>query len=199
MKILKKIGFTFGIILVIGISFYAYMGGFKQVEVERGTFGPQTIFVHTHTGPYENLKESWEKFQNDWESIGITECNSLALYLDSPDTPPEKLRSVLGCRMDGLSESQIKSIQNKFVTFSIPKMNCLTATFPFKNVISYFFAPMKVYPKFQETLLLEPKETSVAIEVYGGSANFVEKIEFYMPIGVSRDVFFPLENLFLQK
>jgi len=199
MKLMKTIGIVLGILIFIGISFYAYMGGFKTIEVKHQSFGPVEVFIYTHKGPYQNLNQSWEKFQKEWESIGITECNSLAIYLDPPGTPPENLRSILGCRMSGITENQIKSIQSKFVTFQIPQSDCLTTTFTFKNVFSYFLAPTKVYPKFQEMLTNESGKTSVAIEVYGGSAKFVDHIEFYMPLGISRDVFLPLEKLFESK
>ncbi|WP_039928816.1 GyrI-like domain-containing protein [Leptospira yanagawae] len=196
MKLIKKIILFVVVIGVFGVSFYAYMGGFREVEVKETNFGTVEIFIYTHKGPYKNLNESWDQFQKEWESIGLTECNSLAIYLDGPETPEDKLRSVLGCRMDGLSDVQIKSIKSKLKTFLIPEMKCITATFPFKNFLSYFIAPTKVYPKFQKTLSESSAKTSVAIEVYGGSSNFVDHIDFFMPIEVSREVFAPLESLF---
>lgn len=196
MKLFKKIVILIGILGVLGISFYAYMGGFQDVEVKDANFGSVEIFLYTHKGPYQNLNESWDKFQKEWESVGLKECHSMALYLDGPDTAPEKLRSVLGCRMDGLSDTEIKMVKSKMKTFLIPQMKCITATFPFKNVFSYFLAPTKVYPKFQETLSKQSSITSVAIEVYGGSSQFVDHIDFYMPVGVKREVFSQLELLF---
>ncbi|TGL75941.1 GyrI-like domain-containing protein [Leptospira jelokensis] len=199
MKLIKKIILIVVIVGAIGLSFYAYMGGFREVEVKETNFGPVEIFIYTHKGAYKNLNESWDKFQKEWESIGLTECNSLAIYLDGPETPEENLRSVLGCRMDGLSDAQVKSIKTKLNTFQIPAVKCITATFPFKNIVSYFLAPTKVYPKFQEFLSDKSAKTSVAIEVYGGSSNFVDHIDFFMPIEVSREAFAPLEGLFQTK
>lgn len=196
MKYLKFISIIIAILFLLGTAFYAYMGGFSRVEVKRDTFGPISIFVYPHKGPYQNLNQSWEKFQKEWEAIGLTECSSLAIYLDSPDTPEEKLRSVLACKMDGLSELEKKAVEKQFVTFVIPKSNVLVASFPFRNVLSYFLAPTKVYPKFQEIISENKEQTSVSIEVYGGSLHFVDTIEFYMPLGIGREVFSPLEKLF---
>ncbi|MCW7482875.1 hypothetical protein [Leptospira kanakyensis] len=196
MKKLKYIGITIVTLILLGLAFYGFMGGFKQVAVSRESFGQTEIYYSTHKGAYENIGKSWESFQKDWESIGITDCDSLAIYLDSPDTEPAKLRSVLGCRLDGLSAEQKKQVSAKFKTFSIPKMNGLSASFPFKNFLSYFIAPTKVYPKFQEILIAESAVTSVAIEIYGGSSKSVDTIGFFMPVGVSRDTFKSLEDAF---
>ncbi|TGK79176.1 hypothetical protein EHQ24_16655 [Leptospira noumeaensis] len=196
MNKLKYIGITIAALILIGISFYGYMGGFQQVAVSRESFEQTEIYYSTHKGAYENIGASWEIFQKDWESIGIKDCDSLAIYLDSPDTEPAKLRSVLGCRLEGLSPEQKKQAAVKFKTFTIPKMNGLSASFPFKNFLSYFLAPTKVYPKFQEILIAESAETSVAIEIYGGSSDSVNTIGFFMPVGVSRDVFQSLEDAF---
>ncbi|TGL40377.1 hypothetical protein [Leptospira perdikensis] len=196
MNKLKYIGISIVTLIVLGIAFYGYMGGFQQVTVSRESFGPAEVYYTTHKGAYENIGASWENFQKDWESVGITDCDSLAIYLDSPDTEPEKLRSVLGCRLEGLSPEQKKQIEGKFKTFYMPKMNGLGASFPFKNFLSYFLAPTKVYPKFQEILVAETAETSVAIEIYGGSSKTVDKIGFFMPVGVSREVFKSLEEAF---
>lgn len=196
MKKLKYIGITLGVLILFGITFYGYMGGFKQVTVSRESFEQTEIYYSTHKGPYENIGTSWENFQKDWESIGITDCDSLAVYLDAPDTEPSKLRSVLGCRLEGLSPEQKKQVAVKFKTFSFPKMNGLSASFPFKNFLSYFLAPTKVYPKFQEILIAESAETSVAIEIYGSSSKSIDTIGFFMPVGVSQAVFKPLEEAF---
>jgi hypothetical protein len=196
MKIVRMLLFVVLGFLLFGVGFYHYMGGFSQVNVSRESFGPTQIYFVTHKGPYKNLNVSWEKFQKDWESIGITECDSLAIYLDDPETEPEKLRSILGCRMDTLNPDQKKQVSDKFSVFTIPKMDCLTSEFPFKNIFSYFLAPNKVYPKFSEIIMNEKLETSVAIEIYGGSAAFVDKIKFAMPTAVSRSVFLPLEKAF---
>lgn len=196
MKFVKYVSLTIGILFLLGMTFYAYMGGFSKVEVKRETFGPVSVFVYPHKGPYKNLHQSWEKFQKLWEAVGITECSSMAIYLDTPDTPEENLRSILACRMDGLSVSQIKAVKSQLTTFEIPKSDSLTSSFPFRNVLSYFLAPTKVYPKFQEIISENKEETSVAIEVYGGSAQVVDTIKFYMPLGIKRDVFLALETLF---
>ncbi|TGL88802.1 hypothetical protein EHQ68_09205 [Leptospira congkakensis] len=196
MKKVKNIGIIIVVLVLLGIAFYGYMGGFQQVSVSRESFEQTEIYYTTHKGAYENIGKSWEKFQKEWESVGVTDCNSLAIYLDSPDTEPEKLRSILGCRLEGLSPEQKKQVVGKFQLFSIPKMNGLAASFPFKNFLSYFFAPTKVYPKFEEILVAETAETSVAIEIYGGSSKAAETIEFFMPVGVSRDVFKSLEDSF---
>ncbi|TGM22512.1 GyrI-like domain-containing protein [Leptospira meyeri] len=196
MKKGKNIGITIVVLVLLGIAFYSYMGGFQQVTVNRESFGPTEIFYTTHKGPYNEIGNSWDRFQKEWESVGITSCDSLAIYLDEPDTEPTKLRSVLGCRWEGLSAEQKKQVTSKFKTFSIPQMNGLSASFPFKNFLSYFLAPTKVYPKFQEILTTESSQTSVAIEIYGGSSLSVNSIGFFMPIGVSREVFKSLEEAF---
>ncbi|MBM9589949.1 hypothetical protein JWG41_05795 [Leptospira sp. 201903075] len=196
MNKLKYIGISLGALILLAVAFYGYMGGFGQVTVSRESFAQTEIYFATHKGAYENIGTSWENFQKDWESIGITDCDSLAIYLDSPDTEPAKLRSVLGCRLEGLSAEQKKQVASKFKTFSIPKMNGLSASFPFKNFLSYFLAPTKVYPKFQEILIAETAETSVAIEIYGGSSKSIDSIGFFMPVGTSQEVFKPLEDAF---
>ncbi|MCG6153682.1 hypothetical protein [Leptospira bandrabouensis] len=196
MKKGKSIGIAIAILVLFGVAFYSYMGGFQQVSVIRESFGPTEIYYVTHKGPYKEIGNSWDRFQKEWESVGITNCDSLAIYLDGPDTEPSKLRSILGCRLDGLSPEQKKQVSLKFKTFFIPKMNGLSANFPFKNFISYFLAPTKVYPKFQEILIAEPSQTSVAIEIYGGSSQSVNSIGFFMPLGVNREIFKSLEDAF---
>ncbi|TGM73989.1 hypothetical protein EHR01_10740 [Leptospira mtsangambouensis] len=192
----KYIGITASLLILLGIVFYGYMGGFQDVVVNRESFGPTEIYYTTHKGPYKDIGASWGSFQKEWEMLGITNCDSLAIYLDAPDTEPTKLRSILGCRLEGLTPEQKKQISGKFHTFSIPKMNGISASFPFKNFLSYFLAPTKVYPKFQEILTAESSQTSVAIEVYGGSSESVDSIGFFMPVGVSREIFRSLEEAF---
>ena len=121
MKLLKIAGVIFGLFIALMLGMYIYLGGFSSVVVERGEFGPAEIVYSTHRGPYKGIGESWTKFQKQWEAAGLSECDSLALYLDPPGTPEANLRSILACRIDGLPAPQKVAVKAKFRHFIIPK------------------------------------------------------------------------------
>ncbi|WCL49126.1 hypothetical protein [Leptospira sp. GIMC2001] len=196
MKAVKILGLVLGIFILLGTIFYAYLGGFQTVTASKGIFESKEIIFYLHRGAYENLSESWDLFQKDWEKAGLKECASLGIYLDPPGTEDEKLRSILGCEIGMLSEEKKSELKKHFKTFVIPKMEVLQSEFPFKNVLSFFVGPTKVYPKFAEIIKNESLETSVSIEVYGNSTSQIETIYFYMPIGVSIEIFKPLIDAF---
>lgn len=167
------------------------MGGFRSVEVTQGEVGPLEMIYQTHIGPYSNLYESWSKFQVAWETAGLEICDSLAVYLDPPGTPEEKLRSIIGCRIDQLSEEMKIELASKFPTFAFPKSRAILSSFPFINTASYFLAPMKVYPAFQKIMEKERFEAPVGVEFYG-VADSATEIRFAMPIDLEKSDFQPL-------
>jgi hypothetical protein len=188
----------FGVILIIFaviLGGYAYMGGFKSVEVREATVEPIEFAYSTHRGAYEKLFESWEAFEDKWEAAGLGPCDALAVYLDPPETPKENLRSVLGCRIDGLTAEAADKWRAAFPSFVTPEGPALRAQFPYKNLASYFFAPVKVYPKMQAAMKDKDLVAPIAMEIYGvDGAN--EDIRFVMPIRSDVEAFQPLFDAF---
>ncbi len=175
-----KILLSLLIIFLIGAgAFYAYMGGFQKIEVTRSKFGPVEIIYAQHRGPYKELGVAWSQFQKQWEAAGLKRCESLAIYLDPPGTPEDKLRSILGCQLDGLSEEQQAKLKAKLPTFVIPASQGFASTFPYKNMLSFFLGPKKVYPEFQALMKRENVKEPVAIEVYGVEGE-IEGIWYFM-------------------
>jgi len=182
-------------ILLVFLGFYAYMGGFSSVQVTEVTYGPRTIIYAAHRGPYEEIGSSWEKFQTRWEAAGLKECRSLAIYLDPPDTPPEKLRSILGCTVEHLDAAEQERLAQQFPVFQVPAMESIRSEFPYRNMLSFMLGPIKVYPEFQRVMEEQKFQPAVAFEIYGNPES-IKFIEFIMPSREPRSTFAPLEQAF---
>ncbi len=195
MSILKTI-FAIAFVLFLALlGGYAFMGGFTPVDVKRGSYGPAEIVYATHRGPYKDLGGAWTRFQTAWEAAGLTNCNSLSLYLDPPGTPPEELRSIIACRIDGLSDDEKEKWRAAFPQFVLPEAEALLSSFPFKNNASYAFAPMNVYPAISKKMEEENLEAVVGIEIYG-DVNSIKNIDFVIPLGLETDDLTPLFEAF---
>ncbi len=181
VKLIKIAGVIFGLFIALMLGMYIYLGGFSSVVVERGEFGPAEIVYSTHLGPYKGIGESWTKFQKQWEAAGITECDSLALYLDPPGTPETNLRSILACRIDALPAAQKAAAKSKLRHFVIPKSKAVVSSFPYKSGASFVLGPMKVYPAFHKVLDQEKLMPPLGIETYGVMKK-IKAIGFVMPI-----------------
>jgi hypothetical protein len=174
------------------VAFLAYMGLFTSPTVTEQVYPGGTIIYALHRGPYDEIGKSWESFERAWKSAGLKTCQSLAIYLDAPDTPPQDLRSVLGCL---LPNNESVEDYSDFPTFKIPAMRSLYATFPYRNMLSFMLGPVRVYPAMSARL--EDLETtpSIAIEVYGDPES-IETLEFYMPLEEPLSTFDPLKQAF---
>ena len=183
------------LVVVATVGYFGYMGGFKRVDVENGVFGPAEIVYATHVGPYRTLGQSWRTFQLDVEAAGLTTCDGLSIYLDPPGTPPEQLRTVIGCRIGDVTNAQKQALKEKLPSFVFPETPSLLASFPFKNDLSFMLAPRKVYPKFEKRIIEEGVEPPFAVEMYG-QIRSAGAIRFAMPYGLEKTVYQPLFGAF---
>ena len=182
-------------LVAIVAGLYAYMGGFHSVQIARGAVEPMEIAYAAHKGSYATIGESWGDFAEAWEEAGLGPCDALAVYLDPPDTPPEDLRSILACRIDGLNEERRAAAAEAFPTFTTPASPALTASFPYKNELSFVFAPLKVYPEMQKRMQADAITASVGIELYGPIEE-IEEIRFATPFDVAEPAYDPLRQAF---
>lgn len=187
-----------GLVVLVALTvvgFFGYMGGFKRVHVDNGRFGPLEIVYAKHVGPYKTLGESWRQFQTDVEAAGLTQCDGLSVYLDPPGTPPEQLRTIIGCRIDDMADDQQQVLKEKLPNFVLPQSQAVLASFPFKNDLSFMFAPRKVYPKFEKYINEQGLEPPFAVEMYG-QIRTAGTIGFAMPYGLEKSAYQSLFEAF---
>lgn len=195
MKYLIGLCAVSAVLFACAVGYYGYLGGFHDVKIERGAFGPDEIIYATHRGPYENIGEGWQQFQDEMTRAGIGQCDGMGIYLDPPDVPPQDLRSVLGCRTDTMPESEKAVAKENFPSFVLPRSDALLSMFPYKNYFSYILAPMKVYPEIEKVVIREGLEPSVGIELYGVMGESSD-IRFVVPIGIDKSEYQPLYDAF---
>lgn len=192
---MKILGGILGVLVLAAGGFYAFMGGFQSVDVTEATFPEMKMFYTTHLGPYENLSESWAEFGEKMESLGMSDCDAVSVYLDEPSTPPEKLRSIIGCKMANLDDDVKQKVMSTFKTFTLPTASSFTASFPYRNILSFWMAPSKIYPKMQNLIATNVIEPSVAIETYGFTKGR-DKINIFMPAKMKVTDYQPLFDAF---
>jgi hypothetical protein len=191
----KIAGLVVGIVVLGFAGLYGYLGGFTSVAVTEQSFGPVEFVYSTHRGAYKNLSKSWDRFKEQWEAAGLEVCDSMAVYLDSPETPEDQLRSIIACRIDSLPTGVAPTVGTNLPSFTLPESMVIAGFFPFKTELSYFLGPMKVYPKFTEYMEENDIKPTIAIETYGVEGK-QSKMGYYMPIGASQSQFKPLFDAF---
>lgn len=196
MKAVKILFTLVAALAIVVLGFYAYLGGLSTVQVTRGEMASMEIVYSLHRGAYKDLHKSWSRFKGEWESAGLKECDALAVYLDPPGTPDEKLRSVIACRVDSLSREEKEKVKGKLPSFVIPRSLALLSSFPYRNPASYFVGPSKVYPAFQRELTADNITPPAAIETYGSMSKPAEQIGFAMPLESKRSDYAKLVEAF---
>lgn len=185
MKILKIFGILVFALAALGLGLFVYVGGFRSVKITKADFKRSEIVYATHKGPYKNLSKSWSAFQKKWEAAGLKTCDSLGIYFDPPGTPEEKLRSVIACRIDKLSAEGKEKAREALPHFKLPATKALYASFPYKNVLSLFVGPTRVYPAMKKAAEAGNVSAALGIETYGVMQD-TKEIGYYMPIEATR-------------
>lgn len=188
VKILKYLIVLVVILALVLLGVYTYLGGFQKIEPQDGSVGPLEMIYTVHVGPYQGLDQAWTEFQKTWQEAGLVECDSMSVYLDSPEVSPQKYRTLLGCRLDSLNSKQQNDLKAKFPSVQLPKMSAVTAKFPFKNRLSFMLGAMKVYPELHKSLAANGKKSDLAIEIYG-PMSIIKNIHYYLPESLDKSKF----------
>ena len=195
---MKKMIIALLTVIIPLVAIYAYMGGFNEVEITQTQFKSREIIFDIHIGPYTGLKESWEKFERKFKKLGLAHCYSFGVYLDSPDTPEEKLRSVMACELKNMALSIKNNLRKEFSYAVLPAAQGYGAIFPYRNELSFMFAPIKVYPKFEEKIKSGELKPTLAIEEYGVDQGRAA-IQFFMPHNIDKSKYKALFEAFEEK
>ncbi|MEO1015596.1 MAG: hypothetical protein AAFX08_10460 [Pseudomonadota bacterium] len=195
MGVLRILVMVAAAVILAFVGFYAYLGGFSNVEASRGSFEETEIIFAVHKGPYQQVYRAWESFDAAREEVGLEACDGLSVYLDGPETPREEARTVIGCGIDNVTEDLKEALRARFPSTVLPSAEAMTATFPYKNPMSFAIGPMKVFPVLQERMAAEGHEASLGIETYG-DVDAITEMTYYLPFGVAQGAYAPLYDAF---
>lgn len=171
-------------IIVLGLSYFYYLGAFDKIQVKEEILGPFYVLSHDRVGNYRNVGETFEAIQKEFPEKGIKNYKLFGIYKDNPNTvPEEKLR----CEVGALFSEPITEIPSGF---SLPlkykvieKKRYIAADFPLKSFVSIFLGIFKVYPELMKACIEK-----------GCDMNGKASMEIYEPITEKNTKYmFPLE------
>jgi len=165
-----KIIYTIIVIAVLLLLFVGYMGYFSSYDVEEKEMGPYTVAYQEHTGPYTQVGSTMDRVYQALLSEGITNQLGFGLYLDNPAiVDKSKLRSEVGSIISGDDIQKLSTTTENYMVKTFPQAKSVVAEFPYKNMLSYMMAPMKMYSVLEDYMLennIEWTENMPAIEIY---------------------------------
>ena len=168
MKILIVILFALAFLVILLTTGYAYYGGFTTVTFKEAEQGGEAMVYEEMTGDYSQTPKVADKIYhallND-EKIETTKGIDIC-YDDPKVVEKSKLRSEVGCIVEGLDSTVIAGLSEKYNVKTLPVSNCMVTEFPFKGKLSIFVAMMKVYPAFRKYFEQHGVSNTPVVEIY---------------------------------
>ena len=188
MRILGIIVIVIGVIAILSLIVLARYGLFYSVSVSEKNVGPYLLVYRTHIGDYKGvgpiISEIYDDLKNNYS---IEATKGFGLYYDNPqEVDKAKLRSIVGCIVEGRSVEDLKKVSNKYGVKEYPSSKSVVAEFPYKGKMSIIIGIFKVYPKLG-SYIKEHKYTQTPImELYDQPHK---RIEYISSINLSNDIF----------
>lgn len=135
-------------LIVLALLFVAYYGGFKEIKFKTSIQGGEILVYENLTGDYSKSGEVIDRvYKSLLNNEKIKTTRGFGIYYDDPKkVDKDKLKSEVGCIVDGIDSVKMADLQKKYKVKICPKGKYLTTEFPHKNVMSIMFGIMKVYP-----------------------------------------------------
>ncbi len=146
---------TMSILLIIILAVFtlllaggAYYGAFSKIDFRMEEQGGEMLVYEEITGDYSRTPAVMDKvcqaLLND-EKIATTK--GAGIYYDNPKkVEKSKLRSEIGCIVEGQDAAVLARLSAKYKVKMIPRGRYLVTEFPHKGKMSVLFGIMKVYP-----------------------------------------------------
>lgn len=188
MKIGGFIGMTVAFIVVGLLVYLARYGLFAVIKITEKNMGPYLLVYKKHIGDYKQVGKVMDKLYEDLkDTYSISTTKGFGLYYDNPqDVATEKLRSVVGCIVEGKGLENLSGLSGKYGVKVYPASKSVAAEFPYKGKISIFLGILKVYPKLGAYLKERQHPSTPIMELYD-QPN--EKITYIASVELSKEIF----------
>lgn len=184
-KIIAIVAAALFIALLIALSRY---GLFASVDISEKVTGPYLLVYKKHVGDYNNVGPIIHEIHNDLKiNYSIETARGFGLYYDDPrQVDSAKLRSVVGCIVEGSSIEDLYKVSKKYGVKEYPSSTSVVAEFPYKGVASILMGVLRVYPKLGAYLDEHKYKQTPVMEFYD-QPN--EKIVYVSSFGLPNHVF----------
>ena len=168
MNVLIVILFALTFLFAILMAIYAYYGGFKTITFKEEEQGGETIVYEEMIGDYRQTPKVQDKiYYSLLNNDKIETTKGFGIYYDNPkEVEKIKLRSEIGCIVEGLDSETVAKLAQKYKIKTLSKTRCIVTEFPFKGMLSVFVGIMKVYPAFEKYCKQNGLSDSPMMEIY---------------------------------
>lgn len=145
---MKALSITIIGLILLALLFVAYYGGFKTITFKTSMEGGEILVYEDLTGDYSKSGEVMDRVYNSLSTNEkIKSTKGFGIYYDDPKkVEKSKLKSEVGCIVEGIDSLKMSDLKRKYKVKICPKTNYLVTEFPHKSVMSIMFGIMKVYP-----------------------------------------------------
>ncbi len=188
MRISGIIVIVIAVIAVVCLIVLARYGLFSSVNISEKNVGPYLLVYKMHIGDYKNVAPIVGELYNDLKNnYSIEAMKGFGLYYDNPqEVDKAKLRSIVGCIVEGRSVEDLKKVSNKYGVKEYPSSKSVVAEFPYKGKISIFIGIFKVYPELASYIKEHKYPQTPIMELYDRPN---ERIEYISSVNLSNDIF----------
>lgn len=116
MKILGIIVIIITAIVIIAVIDLSRYGLFSSVSISEKIVGPYLLIYRKHIGDYKNVGPIMAELHYDLKNnYAIETAKGFGLYYDNPqEVDKAKLRSIVGCIVEGRSVEDLIRVSNKY-------------------------------------------------------------------------------------
>lgn len=149
---LKIILIIIAVLILIVVIAYVYYGGLSRVEVREKTQGGDVLVYEEVIGDYAQTAEVTNRiYYSLLDNENIETTKGFGIFYDNPQqVDKSKLRSEVGCIVEGLDSTQIADLATKYKVRIYPEGNYVTTELSFKGHMSIMIGLVKVYPQIDK-------------------------------------------------
>jgi len=169
-----------GLMAVLLISYFYYMGFFNKIEITEKEMGPYKVVFKEHIGDYKETGKIMDEIYYSLLDDDVETYKGFGIYYDDPKVvEKDKLRSIAGSIIEEKDYDKIDKLKDKSDIKTIDKTRSITTEFPFRNKMSVIFSLMKVYPELNKYIDSKGYKKGDVMEVYdvpNKKINYVAEI-----------------------
>lgn len=135
--------------MVLGIvSFSAYLGAFRSINVEEKTMGPYyLVYKEMEGGNFSQVDRITTELASLLQNKGITNAKPFDVFY--PEFQDQR-KDEIGFIVSESDFSAVADLDHEVKTRMIHAQRCMMSEFPWKNPLSFFVGYLRIDPAFEK-------------------------------------------------